>query len=161
MGGDRVGQLFLLDSFGLWHCSLVLLVMFGQPVMSCILSGLVRGWFSPVWPFDFNFDVLIGVIWACWWGCPRICSNCSHFPGLMGGGLSGLVLWSHAHFSQGFEGMAGCWLACTSSHCRRWERLGGWAIFGRFIRSWTSLPYPSFFVYISITFNLIPRSAGH
>ena len=61
----------------------------------------------------------------------------------MGGGLAGLVFWSRAHFSQGFEAVAGCFLDGTSSHCRQWERPDELAIFGQFIRSWTSLSIDS------------------
>ena len=46
--------------------------------------------------------------------CPQICSNCSRILGLVGGGLAGLVFWSRAHFSQGFEAVDGCFLDGTS-----------------------------------------------
>ena len=72
-----------------------------------------------------------------------------------GGGLAGLVFWSCAHLSLGFEGVAGCWLVCTSSHCRQWERPIELAIFGRLFRSWTLLPSLVFCIYYLL--GLFPR----
>ena len=97
----------------------------------------------------------IGVICSYWWGCPRICSYCSRIPGLVGGGLAGLVFWSRAHLSLGYEGVAGCWLVCASSHCRQWKRPIELAISGWLLRSWTLLPSLVFCIYNHL--GLFPR----